>query len=226
MKTTTKTTKPAHLATGTKPTVAQAKKLCKAPTKDANGKTVKPTLIVKPGKGKAIAISPYQTALFDALRSAQQEINKVALSHSARIEALITKQYGKVSPTYAQFKADRAALHTLAVNKGLASDQVLRKAYNGVINSLYGKLPESDSAAAIAKRAQRPTVDKSKKAKAAKKGAGTASKNETVAQFIARVGLAVVLQEVAKQLAVERASRTDAIALEAIASHYQPKKAA
>ena len=146
---------------------------------------------------------------------------------------LLLDQYGSTAPTWEQFRADRAALKILAEFKGLVDDQHVRKPYNAAIIELYGALPVSMSEAAVAKRASRPVHDKAAAkaaieaataaARGAKKGE-TGERNEsvpeTIEQFIAKHGLAAVLQATARILAEKRESKLDATTLQAVAKKY------
>lgn len=171
-----------------------------------------------------IVATEFQIAVYEAAFSGEAKVCAVRESARARMLALVKAHYGDTCPTYAQFRADRSALASLALERGLVDDQVVRKPYNAAVTELYGSIPVSDSPAAVAKRLQRPTVDKTIKAtaKPGDKGANerTPSEPETIGQFIARFGLAAVLVEAAKILATEKATALDAKTLVAVASHF------
>lgn len=178
------------------------------------------------GKG-TIAITPFQQDLFAAAYKGAEVINKAVESNRATMRRLLLDQYGSTAPTFEQFKADRAALKILAAQKGLVDDQHVRKPYNAAVVDLYGALPESQSAAAIAKRAERDAAGVSIKAKGGKAGAvkgDTAARNESapenVEQFIAKYGITQVLQAAARILAEKRESKLDATTLQAVARKY------
>ena len=176
-----------------------------------------------PGRAYIVA-TDFQVAVYDAAFAGEAKICAVRESARARMLALIKAQYGDTCPTYAQFRADRTALASLSLERGLVDDQVVRKPYNAAVVELYGSIPVSDSPAAVAKRLQRPPVDKTIKAtaKPGDKGANerTPSEPETIGQFIAKFGLAAVLIEAAKILATEKATAIDAKTLVAVASHF------
>ena len=189
-------------------------------------------IIAPLGKG-TIAITPWQQDLFAAAFKGSEAINKAVESNRATMRRMLLDQYGSKSPTYEQFKADRAALRILAEFKGLVDDQHVRKPYNAAVIELYGALPVSMSEAAIAKRATRPVADKAaaktaiekalESARGAKPGE-TAERNpsaaETIEQFIAKHGLAAVLQATAKILASKAETKLDATTLQAVAKKY------
>lgn len=188
-------------------------------------------IIAPHGKG-TIAISVFQQDLFAAAYKGAEGVHKAVESQRAQMRKLLLDQYGSTAPTFEQFRADRAALKILAMQKGLVDDQWVRKPYNAAIIELYKALPVSMSEAAIAKRAQRPTVDKAA-AKAAIKDALTKagavkgdtterdpSAAETVEQFIAKFGITNVLQAAARILAEKRESKLDATTLQAVAKKY------
>lgn len=170
-----------------------------------------------------VEIADYQTALFDVLFDAADQVCRVQESQRARIKDVLIGQYPEC-PTFAQFRSDRDALRVLALERGLVDDQYVRKAYNGAIVELWGALPVSDSPAAVAKRLQRP-VKPIKADKPAKVDTPPEKRAETVpatiGQFIARFGTAAVLVELAKILATEKSTATDAATLIAVASHYK-----
>lgn len=70
------------------------------------------------------------------------------------IAALIKSRY-KVFPTYAQYRADQDALAELSKGRGLMDNQYARKAYAKAMHDVYGALPLTTGADAVAKRAQR-----------------------------------------------------------------------
>lgn len=163
----------------------------------------------------------FQRAVYLDCVDSMRTVDEVQESARARMLARVRAQYGDVCPTFDQYKADRAAFQLMANYRGLASDQVIRKPYCLAINELFGALPVSDSPAAIAKRAQRPV----KAPKVAKTDTPPTERVETVpatiGQFIAKYGAAAVLVELAKILATEKATSTDAKTLIAVASHLK-----
>lgn len=140
-----------------------------------------------------------------------------------RLTALLTNKYGEVAPTYEQFRGDHAMLNQLAKDRGLKDNQFGRKAFNNAIKSLYNELPVSQSAEAIAKRAQRP--DKTSTGPA-KKTVGTRAPShaETIEQFISRVGVYKALEACTAILAA--ATETEAVAKGIKAAMGSPMKKA
>jgi hypothetical protein len=142
---------------------------------------------------------------------------KANMTVLAKMEALITSKYGKVAPTYEQFRADHAALGELAKEKGLKDSQWVRKPFNCAVKSLYKALPESQSVAALAKRALREKEGKTKPG-AVKKVTGTRAPShaETIEQFIARVGVFKVLDACTAVLAADDSTKATADTLKAL----------
>lgn len=200
--------------------------LFKQPAVDKAVAKARADIIAPHGKG-TLAITPFQQDLFNAAYKGAEAINKAVESNRAQMRKLLLDQYGSTAPTWEQFRADRAALKILAAQKGLVDDQHVRKPYNAAIVDLYGALPESQSEAAIAKRAERDAKGVSIKAKGGKAGAvkgDTAARNEgapeSVEQFIAKYGITQVLQAAARILAEKRESKLDATTLQAVAKKY------
>jgi ribosome-associated translation inhibitor RaiA len=206
---------------------AEIKAFFTQPQVDKAAKQARPDLIAPLGKG-TIAITPWQQDLFAAIFKAAEGINKAVEGQRAIMRRMLLDQYGSTAPTYKQFKDDRAALRILAEQKGLVDDQWVRKPYNAALIELYGSLPESDSPAAIAKRAEREAADKAAGKVGAPKGQTTErvdSEADKIEQFIAKHGLAKVLQATARILAAKTESKLDAVALQAVASKYDPQAA-
>lgn len=106
-------------------------------------------------KIEALVISTFHKDVFATINTQRVAVDKAQGTMQAKLGALIVSKYGKVAPSYAQFRGDRDALKELATQKGLTDDQWLRKPYNAAIIAIFGKLPESLSPAALAKRALR-----------------------------------------------------------------------
>ena len=126
----------------------------------------------------------------------------------AAIRVWITAQYNTTMPTFAQYRADHAALIAFAHEEGLKDAQVMRKAYNIVLHEVFGALPESDSPAAIAKRAARGSAGtKAARAKVgAKKGvvvAPSIGEPATLEQMITKFGIVEVFKACQKILATD-----------------------
>lgn len=176
-----------------------------------------------PGRAYVVA-TPFQKAVFSAAYEFGRTMSRTIESGRAKMLKLVQEQYGETSPTYEQFRADRSAFSALALERGLVDDQVIRKPYCAAIVELFGKLPVSDSPAAVAKRLQRPVVDKSAK-KAPKVDIPPTDRVESVpsmiGQFVARFGPGPILAEIAAILAVEKSTALDAKTLLAVASHFK-----
>lgn len=183
------------------------------------------TLCVKVGT-RSYSFSKFQRDLFDIAFKAGDTLNKAIvraeLTQRETMQKMLKSQYGTTCPTFEQFRSDRDALRVLALHKGLVDDQWIRKPYNAAVIALYGELPVSMSPAAIAKRAQRPTVVKGK---AGSKKNVVKPANDTpvdsIGQFIAKFGTAAVLEELSKILSTERATQLDAQVLHGVALKYK-----
>lgn len=154
----------------------------------------------------AVVITPFHKDMFAAC----QLVMKAVGTMESRMQALVTSKYGKVAPTYAQFRADRAALKSLADEKGLTSDQWVRKPYNAAIKAVFGALPESQSASSIAKRKLAAAKDKVAGKAGAKKGETAPRRTgtpETIEQYVARVGVFKVLEACAAILESDEATK-------------------
>jgi hypothetical protein len=151
----------------------------------------------------------FEVSLFTACvaleRAAWEADNKRAL-----IAQAIKGHFGATAPTYAQYKALQEAMHLQAVEAGFTGQMIRKHVAHGV-KSAYGALPESDSPAAIAKRAQRPgkTAKQAKPDAAAsfKAGVEHAQSKETIESFIARVGIVATLSALNRILAAEDSTK-------------------
>lgn len=101
-------------------------------------------------------ITQAQVELFDLAYKAAKAIDKALNTQLGTMKDWLKEQYGDTCPTYDQFWSDRDALEALALERGLVDDQWVRKPYNMAIKAVYGALPVSTTAAAVAKRAVRP----------------------------------------------------------------------
>lgn len=195
-----------------------AKELAQAITKAEPTATV----VGKVSPNAYVAINAFQRDVFEVAFKTGKAICDAVESQRDKMRALIQAQYGATCPTYEQFRADRAALRVLALERGLVDDQWVRKPYNAAVKELYGELPVSMSEAAVAKRAARPAP--APKAKPGAKKGETVERAEgeaeSLEQFIAKHGLAKVLQAAAHILATRRESKLDATTLEAVAKKY------
>lgn len=155
-----------------------------------------------------VQVTKFHTEMFACMQTAA----KAAGTMATRMQALLTSKYGTVMPTYEQFKGDRLALAHLADAKGLKDDQWIRKPYNAAVKALYGDLPKAPGS----------------KVEGAKKGNGnagavkgqtaprTTSERETLAQYIARVGVYKVLAECAAILEADDSTKAISSSLKAI----------
>lgn len=184
------------------------------------------TLVAKVPKGATIVLTAFQRAVFDVAFTEQARINKAEETMLDKMTALIKAQYGETMPSYKQFRADRAALQVLALAAGLVDDQWVRKPYNAAIHRLYGALPVSDSPAAKAKaeaRAKAREANPEPAKPGAVKGNTTErvdSTQDTIEQFVAKHGITKVMQVIAKILASEKATRSDAQLFNSLAQKY------
>lgn len=162
--------------------------------------------------------SAFEVAVFDACvsleRGAWEADNK-----RATIVAAVRAHYGDKAPTYAQYKALQGALYLQSIEAGFTG-QMMRKHVAHAVKTAYGALPESDSPAAIAKRAQRPgKAAKTPKVGAAetfKAGMEHAQSNETIESFIARVGVTATLAALNRMLDTEEVTKAAAAACAAV----------
>lgn len=171
----------------------------------------------------ALTITPFHKSLFAAMVSCR----KANVTMLTKMQELLKSKYGATMPSYEQAKADRAALKSLAVEKGLADDQWLRKPYNLAVKALYGDLPASASASAQAKARARQAADKGKAG--APKGEPAprrASNPESLEQYIARVGVFKVLEQCVLILEADETTTAAAKAVRADLANVLVKKAA
>lgn len=166
-----------------------------------------------------VEVTAFHKSLYDLMQTARKSSETM---HNKMV-VLLKSKYGEAPPTYAQFRADRAALKLLATDKGLADDQWVRKPYNRAVLACYGALPEAQTAAAIARRKVREmqAANKVSNGKAGAVKGETAPRRtgtpETVEQYIARVGVYKVIEACAKILEGDKATATAATALHGLA---------
>lgn len=175
--------------------------------------------------------SAFESGMFAACLAIEQAAFETD-SKTAQLSTLLRAEYGEAGPTFEQYRKLQEALKLQALDAGFTG-QAMRKHCAKAVKGLYGALPESTDAAAIAKRAQR--VKNAAKARAEKKssdaGGGTLAGNvspearrnpgpqETIEQFIARVGIAATLNALAKILETDSQTKLDAIAIRAMVGH-------
>lgn len=194
-------------------------------------------------KGVFITLHDADTKLFDALFAQQARLSDAITAADVSSEAAVRARYGDVAPSFEAYRATKACFGALAKHRGLKSTQYIDKPFNAAIKALYGEqllaisggqsdLPVSMSVEAVQKRASRLSMGKATKAQrdAAQTASGavkgntsarSASADETIEQFIARVGTGKVLAELAKILATARETALDAKTLLAVAAHYK-----
>ena len=191
----------------------------------------------KPSKGVAYAVSDYSAdervcfaLCVDLERHAYEGDNK-----RTALTAHVRKMFGDTAPTFAQYKVLQGAMYLQgveacfdAIGGEKYTGQAMRKHIAAAVKTAYGALPVSDSPAAIAKRAQRPTSTPKVKADAttdtlsegnATGGHVPAHHAETVEQFVARVGIVNVLAAVGRILDVEDATKAEAKAVRSVIGH-------
>lgn len=169
----------------------------------------------------ALTITPFHKSLFAAMVSCR----KANVTMLTKMQELLKSKYGATMPSYEQAKGDRAALKSLAAEKGLADDQWMRKPYNLAVKALYGALPASTSASAQAKAKARGTTPKS----GAPKGETAprrVSNPESLEQYIARIGVFKVLEQCVLILEADEATTAAAKAVRADLANVLTKKAA
>lgn len=156
-------------------------------------------------------VLPFHRAIFDACRTYQQR----AQGFGKAVRALLVSRYGEPTlgkdkdgketrsggPDFAAYTADQKAFAHLARERKLTDNQWYRKCYAKAVRELYGALPVSMDAAAVAKRAQREAAEANKRAAEGNPPAPTAgalkgqtqdhapNPAETLESLIARVGL-------------------------------------
>lgn len=186
---------------------------------------------------KGIVIAPFHKDVYGVIDTARKATDKATGTMQQKLADLLRSKYGATMPTFEQFRGDRAALKELASQKGLADDQWVRKPYNAAVHLLYGALPEAQSAAAIAKRKVRDAEAAAKLAAGIKTGTAGADKgkagaekskpserapsaDETIEQYIARVGLWQVMDACARLLNADKSTASEAKVLQPIVKKH------
>lgn len=152
--------------------------------------------LIKTSQKAAVEVLPFHRDAFAIARTG----HKAGETMAKKMEALLTSRYGQVAPTFEQYKADRAALKQIAADKGLESDQWVRKPFCAAIVKLYGKLPESQSPEALRKAAEREiakkAIEAARTSSAPKAGAPAGetqdrapSEAEQIEALVTRIGL-------------------------------------
>lgn len=165
---------------------------------------------VRVSTAAAVVITAFHRDVFTIAQSGHRAADTMA----KKMQALITSKYGKLAPTFEQYRADRAALRELAKDKKLADDQWMRKPYCAALKAVFGALPESQDAAAIQKRAQRDAAKASAKTSAPTAGAPAGqtqdhapSESEQIEQLVTRLGLFKTLDACMRILEADDATK-------------------
>lgn len=162
-------------------------------------------------KTQILEVSAFHRDVFGILSRAHTS----ALTTAQKMAQLLATKYGKPvvtkdangadklsgGPTFEQYRADQSALREIASERKLKDAQWLRKSYARAVRETYGALPESQSAEAIAKRAQRAAQEAAAKQGANNPPAAHAgapagetqnrapSPSETMESLVARCGM-------------------------------------
>lgn len=176
--------------------------------------------LIKTSTAKAVEVLAFHRDAFNIARTG----HKAGETMAKKMEALLTSRYGSTSPTFEQYRADRKALQQLAKEKGLESDQWVRKPFCAAIVKLYGKLPESQSPEALRKAAEREIAKKaieaarqSSQSPAVKPGAPAGetqdrqpSEAEQIEALVTRIGLFRTLDACIRILAADEKTAAQA----------------
>lgn len=158
---------------------------------------------------------------------AVQELDKVIRKHTDSIIQWLQVQYGEDPPSYEQFWNDRDALTQIAHERGLKSDQSIRKPYNAAVKQLYGEkimeatdgrsaLPVSESKEAVAKRMTRPMKLGIERKEAPGKTPTPKTAEQAIRALLEKYGLAAVLHAFSVVLAEHRETSAEAKRLAAL----------
>ena len=193
----------------------------------------------KQDKGTHYVVQPFsafETSLYGACRAIETASFEVD-SKRTIIVSMIKVEYPN-GMTFDQYRDLQEALKLQALADGFTG-RAMRTHVAEAVKTVFGELPVSDSPAAILKAKARAI-----KAAAAKKNAPAApavgkdtlagntaplphraGPQETIEQFIARVGITATINALARILETDNANKVDAIALRAIAAHVNAPKA-
>lgn len=159
-------------------------------------------------KTQVLEITAFHRDVFAIISRA----HTAAMTTAQKMAQLLATKYGKPAetkdkdgkvtltggPSFEQYRADQAALREIAVERKLKDAQWLRKSYAKAVRETYGKLPESQSAEAIQKRAQRDAASKQADSNPPAPTAGAPagqvqdhapSPSETIESLVTRLGL-------------------------------------
>jgi len=196
----------------------------------------------KQDKGTHYVVQPFtsfEVNLYGACRAIEAASFEVD-SKRTIIVSMIKVEYPN-GMTFDQYRDLQEALKLQALADGFTG-RAMRTHVAEAVKTVFGELPVSDSPAAILKAKARAI-----KAAAAKKNAPAvpatsavgkdtlagnaaplphrAGPQETIEQFIARVGITATINALARILETDNANKVDAIALRAIAAHVNAPKA-
>jgi hypothetical protein len=145
---------------------------------------------------KGIEVTAFHRDVFKAAEAGR----KAGETMLQKMVALLRSKYAAVAPTFEQYRADQKALAEIAKERGLTDNQWVRKPFALAVKTLYGALPEAQTAAAMAKRKLREANAAAGVKAGAPKGETAPrrqSEPETLEQYITRVGVFKVLQQCA-----------------------------
>lgn len=182
----------------------------------------------------AVEITPFHKDVFAIARTG----HKAGETMAQKMRALLISKYGQPvvskaedgtetragGPSFEQYRADRRALAQLAKERGLESDQWVRKPFCAAVIALYGKLPESQSPEALRKAEERRVAQEAVKAHkaaqeaAAKPGAPAGqtqdrqpTEAEQIEALVARIGLMKTLDACLRILEADDKTKGQAV---------------
>jgi hypothetical protein len=191
---------------------------------------------IKVSTKAAVVITAFHQDVFNTSLTGQ----RASETMKKKLSALLVSKYGQPTigkdangketrsggPSFEAYRADHAALKHLAeVVKKLKDNQYVRKAYAHAVKTLYGAIPESQDAAAVAKRAQRDAkAALAKAAAAAPTGAPAGetqatqpNEDEQIEQVIARLGYFKCMDALIRIAAADEKTKAQAVHFEKMA---------
>lgn len=193
---------------------------------------------IKVSTAPAVVVTPFHQ---DVYRIAQVGMRATETMRT-KMQALLVSKYGEPvigkdaegketrsgGPTFEQFKEDRKALSQIAKDKGLTSDQWIRKPFCHALHVLYGKLPEAQTPEALRKAAEREIA---KKAVAAARAAAAApaapvgapkgetndrapTEAEQIDSLVTRIGLIKTADSIVRILKADERTKAQAMHIE------------
>jgi hypothetical protein len=182
-----------------------------------------------------VVISDYHKDIFKVAQTGQRATETMRV----KLQNLLVSKYGAPvttvgadgvrilsgGPTFEQDREDKKALAQLAKDKGLKSDQWVRKPYNAALTALYGKLPEAQTPEALRKAAERKiaqeAIAKARAAAAAPAGAPKGETNdrapteaEQIDSLVTRIGLIKTADAIVRILKADERTKVQATHLE------------